>query len=307
MKTSTTYDNDIPRIINNSLADNISWAKEQVNDALRYLTTRYFWNETSTTLTTVQGQQFYNLPGNIDKFINITITIGNVLWQPQECSSRRLWDALNVIQFQQEFPYYYYIYGNQVGIWPTPTNSTDTITINYKHRIIDLSIDDITNSTTGNTITVTNGTTTLVATTSGTTNSFFHWMAGNASIRIPFANSSASGDNQWYPIASVTSGTTAFLANPYSGATAAGCGFTIGQIPLLMETYQDLPLYRMGYTYYTTRFPDGAKSELYSKLWEDGIKELDKQFTDKSTNVVLSNDQMPLVNPNLYINNLTQS
>ena len=136
MRTYTSYVNDIPRIINNTQADNATWGMEMVNDSLRYLTTRYFWNEESVSFNTQQGVQFYNLPAQLKKLINVTVLIGNVLWQPKECSSRQFWDALNVIQFQQEFPYYYFIWDGQIGIWPTPTNSTDTITINYKSRIV---------------------------------------------------------------------------------------------------------------------------------------------------------------------------
>lgn len=303
MKTFGTYTQDIPRIINNSDPDNLIWGQEQINDNLRYLTTRYFWNETQFSFLTVSGQQFYPLPSDIDKFVNIYITIGNVRWTPKECTSRKFWDALNVVQFDQEFPYYFFIYGGQVGIWPTPTNNTDTITINYKHRIIDLSMPDVTNLTTNETITVTNGTTTVLA-TSGT-QVFYNWMAGNSTLRVPFANSSSSGDNQWYPVSTVVSGTTARLMTPYEGATASGCAFTIGQTPLLMETYQDLPLYRMGFVYYTTRFPDPNKAQLYQGLWEEGITKLDAQFANKSSNVVLSDQDQPLVNPNLYVPYIT--
>lgn len=305
MKTWTSYINDIPRIINNSSSDNLTWAEEQVNDAMRYLTTRYFWNETSYNTTVVSGQQFYNLPSDIDKMINAYVTIGAVRWQMAECSSRRMWDALNVIQFNQEFPYYYFIYDGTIGIWPTPTNNTDTLTINYKHRIVDLSMVDVTDTTQGTTINVTNGTTTILA-SAGTT-IFYNWMAGYADLRIPFTNTSTSGDNVWYPIATVQSGTTAFLKTPYMGASVTGASFTIGQVPLLWETYQDLPLYRMAYIYYTTRFPDPSKAQLYQGLYDRGLAQLDAQFANKSTNVVLSDENVALVNPNLYTpTNLTK-
>ncbi len=314
MKSYTSYfgtataspaysDGGIARIINNTQSDNLTWAMELVNDSLRYLTTRYFWNEKSVTFTTTSGTQFYNLPAQLKKVINITITIGNVLWQPKECSSRQLWDALNVIQFNQEFPYYYFIYGNQIGIWPTPSTTGDTVTINYKSRIVDLSMADVTNTTTGNTLTVTNGTTTVIATTAGTTTTFSNWMQlDNTYLRVPY---SSGGDMQWYPIATVASGTTAYLSMPYSGATVSGAAFTIGQMPLLIEDYQDLPLYRMGHIYYTTRFPDPTRAQLYKGLYDEGFRRLDDEFSNKSTNVVLSDQDQPLVNPNLYAPKIT--
>ena len=314
MKTYTSYygtsgaspaysDGDIARIINNTQSDNLTWGMEMVNDSLRYLTTRYFWNEKSVTLLTVANQQFYNLPAQLKKVINVTVTIGTVLWQPRECSSRQFWDALNVIQFQQEFPYYYFIYGNQIGIWPTPSNAGDTITINYKARIVDLSMADVTSTSTGNTVTVTNGTTTVIATTAGTATTFSNWMElDNTYLRVPY---SSGGDEQWYPIETVSSGTTAYLSMPYSGSTVSGASFTIGQTPLLIEDYQDLPLYRMGYLYYTTRFPDVNRATLYKGLYDEGFARLDDEFSNKSTNVVLSDQDQPLVNPNLYAPKIT--
>ncbi len=99
-----------------------------------------------------------------------------MLWQPKECSSRQFWDALNVIQFYQDYPYYYFIYGGQVGLWPTPTTSGDIVTINYKSRITDLSMADVTNANTGYTLSAVNGSTTLLASGSGTA-PFVAWMA----------------------------------------------------------------------------------------------------------------------------------
>lgn len=375
-----------------------------VNDALRYLTVRYFWNEESITLTTQSNVQFYNLPAQLDKLINVTVLIGNVLWQPQECSSREFWDALNVIQFFQDYPYYYYIYGGQVGLWPTPQTEGDIITINYKSRIVDLTMPDVTDQTSSSTLSLTNGSTAVYA--SGDV--FLNWMAqsvnsgaslgeitglvsgttayytdlgdtqtniqngtkinftnvgnytgitsgttpyylgnvtpttcsiytdpllnnivtlsgsGNASfqvffqetanpagsysmLRVPFTNSNAtSGDNQWYPIAQVVSGTTAFLSQPYQGHSISGAPFTIGQTPLLIEDYQDLPLYRAAMIYYTSRIPDPARAQVYTALYEEGVKKLDEMFTNKSSSVVLSDMDQPMVNPNLYIPKITK-
>lgn len=400
-------DGDIARVINNTNTDNLNWGMEQVNDSLRYLTTKYFWNEQSVTLVTKPNVQFYPLPAQLKKLVNVTVTIGNVIWQPRECTSRQFWDALNVVQFQQEYPYYYFIWGGQLGIWPVPSNGGDLITINYKSRIVDLTMPDVTNTTTGYTISVSNGSTTLLATGSGTT-PFLNWMAqapsssttvgsvteatsstvvayttigdpthpikdgakinfsdvasytgisagtdyyvGNvsgtafslytdynlssivsisgsgtadfvafadeisaptgsaSSIRIPFTNNNATcGDNQWYPIARVINGTTAYLSMPYQGQSVSGASFTIGQVPLLMEDYQDLPLYRMAYLYYTTRLPNADRATLYKNLYDEGVKRLEEEFANKSQNVVLTNQDQPLVNPNLFVPSISQS
>lgn len=407
MRTTSSYLNDLPRVLNNNNSDNIAWGLELVNDSLRYLTTRYFWNEESVSLQTQENVQFYPLPAQLEKLINVTVLIGNVLWQPNECSSRQYWDALNVIQFYQDYPYYFFIYGGQIGLWPTPTTTGDIITINYKSRIVDLTMPDVTDTTSGYTLSLVNGSTTLLATGSGTA-PFVGWMAqsvnsgaslgeitglstgttvfytdlgdtqtniqngteinftnigsytgitagttpyylgrvtpttfslyhdqlltsivtlsgsgtatfqvfytevadaagSNSMIRIPFTSSNSTcGDNQWYPINTIVSGTTAYLSMPYQGPTVSGAPFTIGQTPLLIEDYQDLPLYRAAYIYYSTRIPDPAKAGLYKQMYDDGFNKLDDQFSNKSTSVVLSDMNAPMINPNLYVPKITQ-
>lgn len=300
MKTWTNYQNDIPRIINNSLADNITWATEVLMDSLRYLTTKYYFNERTYTTTTVASTQFYNLPPQIKKLLNVTVTIGNVLWQPKECPSREYWDYLNTIQFTQSFPSYFFVFNGQVGIWPTPANTGDTITMNYKTRIIDLSMADVTNftATSSPTVSITTLTPTVTATAPGP---FKNWMAGNW-IRVPFSNTnSASGDNQWYQIATVANSATLTLKNNYTGDTVAAGGFTVGEVPILPEDYQDLPLYRLGVIYYTTRFPDPVRAQQYQALWDTGEAKLNEEFGGKTQSVVLQDTNDAIVNPNLFV------
>lgn len=275
-----------------------------VNDAIRYLTLKYFVREKSYTVPggSVAQTQFYNLPPQVEKVINVTVNIGNTLWKPDECPSRSFWDSLNVIpNLYQDYPSYFFIYNGQIGIFPTPSSNGNAITVNYKTRIQDVSMPDVTGTTSGNTLTLTSGTTTITA--SGTT--FSLWMANNGWMRMTHdATNSKNGDNQWYQVASVTSGTLAFLANQYGGATVSGTNFVVGDVSSLPEDFQDLPLYRMGYVYYTTRFPDKVKAALYQGLWDQGTGRLDDEFSAKTTQVGIVDTTTSLNNPNLYQRNI---
>lgn len=298
MKTYTSYVNDIPRIINNSDSDNATWGLEMVNDSIRYLVTKYYFNERSYTVPggTVSGTQFYNLPPQVKKLIDVTILVGNVLWRPKECPTRQFWDDLNVVQFNQDYPSYFFVYNGQVGIYPKPSSNGNVFTMNYKTRITDLSQADYVTGT----ISITTNTTGVTG--SGTT--FTNSMAGQW-LRVAFsATNSANGDNQWYQIDSVTNATTLVLKNVYSGASVAGGTYTIGEAPILPEDYQDLPLYRMGLVYYTTRFPDPVRAAQYQALWDDGEKRLNEEFGSKTTNVVLEDVDGQMINTNLYARNL---
>jgi hypothetical protein len=291
---------DIQRVINNSAADNLTWGMEQINDANRYLISKYYFNERTYTVPggTVGQTQFYNLPPQIKKLINLTITIGSVVWQPKECPTRQDWDALNVQVFYNDFPLYFFVYNGQVGIWPTPSSNGNVITMNYKTRITDLSQPDYSVGT----VSVTTNTATITG--SGTT--WTKAMAENGWIRIAHsATDSANGDNQWYQISSVNSATSITLMNNYTGATVAAGTYTLGQVSILPEDYQDLPLYRMALIYYTTRFPDPTRAGFYQKLYDTGEEKLNEEYGSKTSSIILTDVPLPVMNPNLFQSNLT--
>lgn len=278
------------------------WGLEQVNDALRYLIAKYYFNERSYIVPggTVAQQAFYNLPPQVKKIINVTVSIGSVLWQPKECPTRESWDSLNVQLFYNDFPLYYFIYNGQLGIWPIASSNGNIITMNYKTRIADLSQADY---TTGS-VSVTTNTPTITG--SGTT--WTKAMAEGGWIHIAHsATDSANGDNQWYQIASVNSATSITLMNNYTGATVTAGTYTVGQTSILPEDYQDLPLYRMGIIYYTTRFPDPVRAQTYQKLYDDGEAKLNEEFGSKTTNIVLPDMPLSVANPNLFQRSLTQN
>lgn len=307
MKTYSSYygtastTGDIERIINNNATDNLTWGMEVINDAIRSLVTKYYFNERTYTVTSVANQQFYNLPPQVKKLINMTVTIGGVKWQPKESPSRQHWDSLNVISFVQDFPSFFFVYNNQVGIYPIPASNGNTITLNYKTRVTDLTMADVTDVTASSTMAITTNTTTLTA----SANTFKDWMAGQW-IRINRSATNANnGDGQWYQIDTITSATVAVLKNKYTGATVTAGTFTIGEVPILPEDYQNLPLYQLGIVYYNTRFPDPIRAQQYQALWDKGLAQLDEEFGSKTTNVILTDTDAPLVNPNLFQSNLS--
>ena len=314
MRTYTSYygnstaspaysDGMITRVVNNNLTDNLNWAMDEINQSIRYLVTKYYFNERSYSTVTASGTQFYNLPPQVKKLINITALIGSTLWQPKECPSREYWDYLNTISFNQDYPSFFFVYDGQVGLWPTPASSSNAITMHYKTRIADLSMADVTSTTASTTVSVTTNTTTVTAAGSA----FKAWMAGQW-IRIPHSSTdAANGDNQWYQIDSVTSATVLVLKNKYTGATVTGGNFTVGEVSLLPEDYQDLPYFRMATVYYSGRGADSKKFAQFDNLYKTGFEALDDEFGSKTTNVILPDTSMPVFNPNLFQSGLSQA
>lgn len=302
MKTYTTLRNAFGTLSQNNTTANLALGDQLVNDALRYLTGKFYFNERSYTTSTVAQQQFYNLPPQVKQIIDVTVTIGGVLWLPTFAPNRQYWDALNVITFYQDFPSQFYVYNSQLGLFPIPASSGNTVTMNYKIRTTDLSMADVTQTTASSTVSATNGSPTITAT--GAT--FLNWMVGNW-IQIPESTSNTtSGDGKWYQIQSVTNSTTLVLDNNYTGPSVTGANFTIGEVPILSEDYQDLPLYRALYIYFNSIVPDANKAKLYKDLYDAGYDMLNSEYGQKTTNVALTDTDAPVYNPNLFVRSISQ-
>jgi len=289
MKSYTTYSTDFGTITGNTSTANLTYGMTLVNDSLRYLTSKFYLNERSYTTTTVAQQQFYNLPPQVKELINLTVTIGSVKWVPQVAPSRQYWDSLNVIQFYQDFPSFFFVYNGQVGIFPTPASDGNTITMNYKIRIKDLSQADYTTGT----VTATNDSATITG--SGTT---FIQNMENRWIRI----AEPSGDGQWYQIQTYVSATEVTLYNKYTGPNVSGGTYTIGEMPIMPEDYQDAALYRALWVYYNSRVPNPAQAKIYKELYDASYAMLDAEFGQKTTNVALTDTDTEVFNPNLFLN-----
>lgn len=304
MISTTTYKSRFGTLSKNPSTANLVTGLQLINDSLRYLTGKFYFNERSYTTVTVAQQQFYQLPPQVKRLIDVTVTIGSVVWLTKPCPNREYWDSLNVISFYQDFPSFHFVFnGNQVGIWPIPASAGNTIMMNYQTRTTDLSMEDVTQTTATSTVSITTNTTTVTA--SSTT--FKAWMAGQWIQIPPTSTDATSGDNKWYQIKSVTSATVAVLENPYTGTTITGAGFTIGEMPILSEDYQDLALYRALEIYYTSIVPNKQMSELYRGLYERGYSMLEAEYGQKVTSPVLTDTSAPVYNPNLFVSSISQT
>lgn len=294
MKSYTKLTTDFGKLSNNESAGNISLGATLINDSLRYLTTKYFFNERQYTVPggTIASTQYYNLPYNIKTILNCYVSVGNIRYQPKEVPNRSFWDSLNFVPYTSDIPQYYFIFNKQLYLFPTPASSSNAITINYKARITDLSQADYTTGT----VTVTNASTTVTG--SGTT--FTSAMVGRW-IQVTAPN----GDNNWYEIGGYTSATVITLVNAYQGSTVSGATYTIGEMPWLPEDYQDLPLYRALEIYFTSRVPDETRATLYKGLYDTGFAQLDAEFGSKSNSVAITPNETEVINPNLFARSLS--
>lgn len=294
MKTFTTKRNLFGALTNNTSSTNLVLGDQLIMDSERYLVTKYFFNERTQVIPggTVAGTQDYPLPYNIKTIIDAYITVGTTRYQLTEVPNRSFWDSLNFTTYTSDVPQYYFIYNKRLHVFPTPASSSNAITINYKIRLRELSQADYVTGT----VTLTNASSTITG--SGTT--FIADMAGRWIYATP-----PTGDGNWYEISSFTSTTVLSLINQYQGTTASSITTLIGEVGLLPEDYQDLPVYRACEIYFTTRVPDPVRAQEFKGLYDTGFAKLDAEFGSKSYSVAITAADSEVINPNLFTRSLS--
>lgn len=251
--------------------------------------------EAATTAIEVGGLQYYPLPPNYSKLKNLTISVGSLQYTPIEILTQQEWDRLNVFPYYGDIPNNFYIFpggdhGAQVGIWPIPSTTGNVITYKYKFRVPDLSLADYTTGTVSidrGAVAITGTGTTFIPTTNMGTESRWIKIAQN------------KGDNLWYQISSVDSTTGATLYQPYQGISVTAGTFTIGQMPILAEDFQDMLLYKPLYTYFSSVNPQPEKAAQFKDLYEERLRLLQEYSGTNTINVNLGRRPQYL-NPNLF-------
>jgi len=238
------------------------------------------------------------LPAYTQKPQSIYVTVGGYRYSPEEVANRDDWDDMNSVQVSSDICTNYFVYDNQIQLFPRPSSS-NVITFNARRIQKDLAIADY---TTGTIDIVTNGST--LVTGSGT--SWTTPMAGRW-IRITESNTAtSSGDGYWYEIDAVTSSTTLILRRPYAGTsltTGAGGTYIIGEFSLIPEPHDTLPLFQALQVYFTSVDPNVQKAQLYGQMFKEGYAQMFRDYGSK-VNVVLDegagDDDEPM-NPNLQV------
>jgi hypothetical protein len=221
--------------------------------------------------------------------------VSGTVYHVKAAPSREFWNKLNEYSNSSTFPEWYYVFNGQVGFYPTPSASSNTITVAYKRRIFDLSLADY---TTGTITSIANAATTVTG--SGTT-----WttkMAGRY-MRITDSDVTNAGDGNWYEISSVTSATVLELKPVYQGAAiaAAAVVYTIGQVSVLPEQYQELPIFRACQIYFTSVQPEPTRAKMYAEMVAAGMNDMKQELSSTDASPVIEDTGRSRLNPNLFL------
>lgn len=232
----------------------------------------------------IGGVQFYPFPPNYSKLKDITITVGVLKWTLKEIRTREEWDNLNVFPYYASIPQNFFIYpggdkGGQIGIWPIPSTTGNVITYNYKFRVPDLSLADYAIGT----LSVSNGSTAVTG--AGTS-----WTpTTNAQLESRWIQiSQTAGDNLWYQVQSVNSTTSITLYQPYQGINVSGGSYTLGQMPIIAEDFQDMLVWKALQYYFTSIVDNPQQAAEYKTIYETKLRMLQEYSGTNTVNVNLS-------------------
>ena len=176
--------------------------------------------------------------------------------------------------------YYFVKGGDEIGLFPTPSEATTNgLIIYYEPKGFNLSQDDYSTGT----VTLTEGSATVTG--SGTT--FTSSMVGRE-FRVTDGT-----DGYDYKVASYTSGTVITLEEPYIGISGAGKTYLIGEAPVYPSEYHDVPMdYALMRFFELNNNPERAK--YHKTSFEDAVKEAREKYASSSSSQVITDE------PNSY-------
>jgi len=262
-----------------------------MNFSYKWLLARFDRTEIEKTATTptVASRQYYQVPPDFKRLMSAKVTVGSIDYPLTEVQSQDEWDRFNTITtYTSDIPSHYFVRarfglgGSEVGIFPTPTSASNTITFVYKATERDLGIAKYTTGT----VTLTNGSQTVTG--SGTTFT-------NAMVGRYLTSTDAGADGLIYRISSYASATSISLEQYYAGSTVAGATYEIFQVFNLPEDMQMLPAYFALAEYYRGKGNTNL-SDYYKGLFDSGYADAKKFYGARTSNQLINlNSQNTLV------------
>lgn len=184
----------------------------------------------------VAGQSIYQTPIDSVRVLEITAAVTSSYEPPlNEAKSEAQWRRLvSVKTISGNYITDYRVLGDdKIQLFPTPSqNVAGGLRYIYQPQDHDLAFDDVTSVTTGQTVTVANGSQTITA----TGNVF------NADMASWWFQLTGVTDQTWYQITGATASTLT-LKSAFAGTTGAGLAFRVGQLSIIPQSYVDAPLH----------------------------------------------------------------
>lgn len=202
-------------LTSNATTANVTFAQTFINQFSLELLHKYPFIQAEQTFKfngfqTLPAIQFYTLPVPMRKVSTVVVTVGSTVaipaggfnWPVKECPSLQFWNQLNLTNnIKSDIPQYFMYINGQLGLYPTPANGYNPITIIGQAEPVALNTADITNATITTPYTLTLSTTPAVGDVSETLNAAFSATFATGTYQMLFS----SGEQR---LVTLTSGAT---------------------------------------------------------------------------------------------------
>lgn len=242
---------------------------------------RYFSRKQQFT-DIIEGQGIYQTPIDCIRIIGMTVAVSNTYQTPvKEIRSESEWRMITAYPYSSNWPAYYFMLGNdELAVWPTPSQDvTNGLRFYYQQQDHFMSIEDITSISTSSTVTVTNGST-LVTATSGI---FTPNMKG-LKFQLTGVN-----DLTWYEIVNIPTASTLTLKSAFVGLSGSAQAFRIGQSYIFPDEYDDVPMdYALARYFETKNNPQRAA--YHRKNYDDAVESAVEEYSSSTEGNVITDD-----------------
>lgn len=225
--------------------------------------TRY-WTRKQQFANLVATQQYYQLPVDVNKILAVAVQVTTAYKPPlKPIYSEEEWRRITSYPMQSSWPTYYYVAGDrEIGLWPIPAQSvTLGLRLVYQPRSFNLSVADITSTSTGATATTVNGSQTVTLSSSVLTGD---------KTGLSFQVTGILDDTFYSVIDSTPS--TLTLEAPYVAASASGLAWRIGQAANLPSEFQDVPIHYALWLYFSAAGNEN-RAAIHKKFFDDMTQE----------------------------------
>lgn len=226
------------RLAKTNNADVLTQLKQDINTGYHMFNAklaRYYSRKQQFT-DLISGQQIYQTPIDCVKVLGMTVQV-TANYQPTVKQVRSEYDWRQIVSWNtnSNWPAWYFMIGNdELSLWPIPSQTVaNGLRFYYQPQDHDLSLDDITSTSTSATVTVTKDSTLVTATSSVFTSQM---------VGLSFQLNGVT-DLTWYEIVDVPTNSTLTLKSAFVGISDSGQAWTIGQTMIIPQEYQDAPMH----------------------------------------------------------------
>lgn len=277
------------RLSRDNTAGTLIQLKQDMNTGYQLFNAKFgrYYTRKQQFTNLVASQQLYQVPIDCIRITGMTVLVSSI-YQPtvKEIRDEYQWRQITSFPYTSNWPAYYFMIGNDIlSLWPVPSqNVINGLRFYYQPAAGDLTIDDITSTSTSATVTVTNGSTTVTA-SSGV------FSTSQASL---FFQVTGEVDNTAYEIVASTS-TTLTLKSPYVSTSGAGKSWRIGQLSVIPTQYSDSPMHYALGNYFSSQGNE-QRAKYHMDTFTQMQVDCDEEYSSSmSSNVI--NDDDTFINP----------